>query len=51
VWLEEDLAKLEAWYGEVRARNRFGAPLAREAERACREDLEVFARSVYEAAE
>ena len=51
---EEDLAKLEAWFGKVRARDRFGAPLAEEAERAikaCREDLESFAESVYEAAD
>ena len=49
---EEDLAKLEAWFGKVRARDRFGAPLAGETERAveaCREDLEAFAESVYEA--
>jgi hypothetical protein len=51
---EEDLAKLEAWFGKVRARDRFSAPLAEEAERAmkaCREDLESFAESVYEAAD
>ena len=51
---EEDIAKLEAWFGKVRARDCFGAPLAEEAERAmkaCREDLESFAESVYEAAE
>jgi hypothetical protein len=51
---EEDLAKLEAWFGKVRARDRFGAPLAEEAERAMkagREDLESFAESVYEAAD
>ena len=51
---EEDLAKLEAWFGKVRARDRFGAPLLGEAERAveaCREDLETFAESVYEAAD
>jgi hypothetical protein len=49
---EEDLAKLEAWFGKVRARDRFGAPLAPEAERAisgCRKELEAFAVSVYEA--
>ncbi|WP_047866353.1 Chromate resistance protein ChrB [Rubrobacter aplysinae] len=49
---EEDLAKLEAWFGKIRARDRFGAPLLQEAEQAlvsCREDLEVFAASVYEA--
>ena len=49
---EEDLAKLEAWFGKVRARDRFGAPLVEGAERevgACREDLEDFARSVFEA--
>ena len=51
---EEDLAKLEAWFGKVRARDRFGAPLAKEAEQAmeaCRADLEAFAESVYEAAD
>ncbi len=51
---EEDLAKLEAWFGKIHARDRFGAPLATEAERAvaaCREDLEDFATSVYEAAD
>ena len=51
---EEDLAKLEAWFGKVRARDRFGAPLAEETGRAmeaCREDLETFAESVYEAAD
>lgn len=51
---EEDLAKLEAWFGKVRARDRFGAPLKEEAEAAicaCQEDLEAFAASVYEAAD
>jgi hypothetical protein len=51
---EEDLARLEAWFGKVRARDRFGAPLMEEAERAlgaCREDLEAFAGSVYEEAD
>lgn len=51
---EEDLAKLEAWFGKIHARDRFGAPLATEAERAlsaCSEDLEDFATSVYEAAD
>ena len=51
---EEDLAKLEAWVGKIRARDRFGAPLSEEVERelgACREDLEAFAASVYEAAD
>jgi hypothetical protein len=51
---EEDLAKLETWFGKVQARDRFGAPLAGEAEgavEACRADLEDFARSVYEAAD
>jgi hypothetical protein len=51
---EEDLAKLEAWVGKIRARDRFGAPLSGEVERelkACREDLEAFADSVYEAAD
>ncbi len=50
---EEDLAKLEAWLGKISERDRFGAPLAAEAERAisgCREELEAFATSVYEAA-
>ena len=45
---------MEAWFGKVRARDRFVAPLAEEAERevgACREDLEDFARSVFEAAD
>ena len=51
---EEDLAKLEAWVGKIRARDRFGAPLCGEVERelkSCREDLETFAASVYEAAD
>jgi hypothetical protein len=51
---EEDLAKLEAWFGKVRARDRFGAPLVGHAERAigaCQQDLEDFARSVYKAAD
>jgi len=51
---EEDLAKLEAWFGKVRVRDRFGAPLQGQAEaaiRACQEDLEAFAASVYEAAD
>ncbi|MGB3683382.1 MAG: Chromate resistance protein ChrB [Rubrobacteraceae bacterium] len=51
---EEDLAKLEAWIGKIRARDRFGAPLSTETGRAveaCREDLEKFAASVYEAAD
>lgn len=51
---EEDLAKLEGWFGKVRARDRFGAPLLGEAEeavRGCREDLEAFAASVYGAAD
>ena len=51
---EEDLAKLEAWFGKVRARDRFGASLAEKAERAiseCQEELEAFARSVYAAAD
>lgn len=50
---EDDLAKLESWFGKIRARDRFGAPLLQEAEQAlisCREDLEAFAASVYEAA-
>jgi hypothetical protein len=51
---EEDLAKLEAWVGKVQSRDRFGAPLAAEAQRAinaCQEELEAFAQSVYKAAE
>lgn len=51
---EEDLAKLEAWFGRIRGRDRFGAPLASEAEQAiagCREDLGAFAASVYDAAD
>jgi hypothetical protein len=51
---EADLAKLEAWFGKVRTRDRFGAALSGESERAigaCQEDLEDFARSVYEAAD
>ncbi len=51
---EEDLSKLEAWFGKISARDRFGAPLSGEAGRAlesCREDLEQFATSVYEAAD
>ena len=40
--------------GEIRARDRFGAPLFGEVELklvACREDLQAFAASVYEAAD
>ncbi|MGF1472602.1 MAG: Chromate resistance protein ChrB [Rubrobacteraceae bacterium] len=51
---EEDLAKLEAWVDKIRARDRFGAPLFGKVERelaACREDLQAFAESVYEAAD
>ncbi|MCA1739321.1 MAG: hypothetical protein LC740_10985 [Actinobacteria bacterium] len=51
---EEDLAKLEAWVGKIRARDRFGAPLFGEVEQelaACREDLQAFAASVYDAAD
>jgi hypothetical protein len=51
---EQELAKLEAWMGKVHARDRFGAPLSQEAKRAleaCREDLEAFVGSVYEAAD
>jgi hypothetical protein len=39
---EEDFAKLEAWAGKVRRRDRFGAPLAGEVQRAiiaCQEEL------------
>jgi hypothetical protein len=49
---EEQLVKLEAWFGKVRGRDRFGAQLALEAESAvsgCREGLKAFAASVYEA--
>jgi hypothetical protein len=51
---EEDLAKLQAWLGKIRARDRFGAPLSQAAEQevlSCRDDLEAFAESVYEAAD
>jgi hypothetical protein len=51
---EEDLDKLEAWLRKVELRDRFGAPSAPEARTAvlaCREDLEAFAASVYEAAD
>lgn len=50
---EDDLAKLESWFGKIRARDRFGASLLQESEQAiisCREDLEAFATAVYEAA-
>lgn len=48
---EEDLAKLEAWLAKIAMRDRFGAPLKDEAERAliaCRDDVQAFAASVYE---
>ena len=51
---EEDLDKLGAWLRKVELRDRFGAPSAQEARAAviaCREDLEAFASSVYEAAD
>ena len=50
---EEDLDKLGAWLRKVELRDRFGAPSAQEARSvlACREDLEAFASSVYEAAD
>lgn len=51
---EEDLAKLEVWLGKIRSRDRFGAPLSQEAEQevlSCRDNLEAFAESVYEAAD
>jgi len=51
---EDDLAKLEAWFGKIRVRDRFGAPLASEAELAlseCQQELATFAASVYEAAD
>jgi hypothetical protein len=51
---EADLAKLKAWVGKIRTRDRFGAPLASEAEQAvheCQRDLEAYATSVYEAAD
>lgn len=49
---EEDLAKLEAWLGKIRARDQLGAALREEAKQAlgaCRGDLENFAVSVYAA--
>ena len=51
---EEALATLEAWLRKVELRDRFGAPSAQGARAAvfgCREDLEAFAASVYEAAD
>ena len=51
---EEDLAKLEAWLGKIRERDRFTASLRPEADRAlaaCRDDLGNFAESVYRAAD
>jgi hypothetical protein len=51
---EEDLDKLGDWLRKVEVRDRFGASLAQEARAAviaCREDLEAFAASVYEAAD
>ena len=51
---EEDLAKLEAWLRKVEIRDRFRTQLARDARAAvdaCKEDLEAFAASVYEAAD
>jgi hypothetical protein len=51
---EDDLAKLEAWLGKIRTRDRFGATLAPEAEQAiqeCQRDLQAYATSVYEAAD
>jgi len=51
---EEDLTKLDTWLGKIRARDPFGAPLQAEAVRAvaaCREDLDLFAASVYAAAD
>jgi|SRR5918993_980204 hypothetical protein len=51
---EDDLAKLEAWFGKIRGRDRFGAPLASEAEQAisgCQQELATYASSVYEAAD
>jgi hypothetical protein len=51
---EADLAKLKAWVGKIRTRDRFGASLASEAEQAvleCQRDLEAYATSVYEAAD
>jgi hypothetical protein len=44
---DEDLAKLEAWVSNVHGQDRFGAPLAKEAQRAinaCQEELETFAQ-------
>jgi hypothetical protein len=49
---EEDFAKLEAWLAKVVARDYFGAPLRLEAEEAiaaCRDDLQTFALTVYDA--
>jgi hypothetical protein len=49
---EDDLAKLAAWLDRIRVRDQFEAPLRAQTERAiavCREDLEVFAASVYAA--
>ncbi len=51
---EDDLTKLEAWLGKIRARDPFGASLRGEAEQAlaaCRADVEEFAASVYHAAD
>ena len=49
---EDDLARLAAWLDKIRVRDQLEAPLRPQTERAiaaCREDLEVFAASVYAA--
>jgi hypothetical protein len=51
---EDDLTKLEAWRGKIRARDHFAVPLGAEADAAlhsCREDLDAFARAVYATAD
>jgi len=50
---EEELTKLEGWLAKIRTRDRFSAALgahAGQAVLACREDLDAFAKSVYETA-
>jgi len=47
---EDDLHKLEAWYGKIKTRDRFAVTLRTQAEHgliACRDDLERFSQSVY----
>lgn len=49
---EDDLHKLEAWYGKIKTRDRFAVALRTQAEQeliACRDDLERFSQSVYTA--